>query len=145
MEAEIETVPMDDAATTRQGGAPVEQVTVAGPGGDLVVVGVSWAEVDAGAGLTAKLRSRDGETWSAWTDLEITAPVSVAEAHEDMRGGTEPLAVMDADEVEVTLTGAPGTCPPTLSSWLSTPAVATLTPPSRWGRPRSARPAARGP
>ncbi|MFD1507191.1 hypothetical protein FE374_14615 [Georgenia yuyongxinii] len=110
VEADVATVAMDGAETT-EGPRPVEEVTVSGPGGDLVVVGVSWAEVEAGAGLTARLRSRDGETWSGWTDLEITAPLSAGEATAEMRGGTEPLAVMDADEIEVTLAGAPGTLP----------------------------------
>ncbi|MPV87639.1 hypothetical protein GB882_03085 [Georgenia ruanii] len=111
MRTELEAVPMDDVETATAGGRRVEEVTVSGAGGHLVVVGVSWAEVDADAGLTARLRSRDGATWSDWTAMEITAAQTDAEADGGMRGGTEPVVVMDADEVEVTLAGAPGTLP----------------------------------
>ncbi|WP_164737318.1 cell wall-binding repeat-containing protein [Georgenia sp. SYP-B2076] len=109
---DLETLEMTpEPATAKSAGPATEEVTVSGPGGDLVVVGVTWAEIDAGAGLTARLRSREGETWSGWTTLEITAPVTEGEASPEARGGTEPLAVMDADEIEVTLAGAPGTLP----------------------------------
>ncbi|WP_127125697.1 N-acetylmuramoyl-L-alanine amidase [Georgenia sp. SYP-B2076] len=109
--AGLQTLEMARAPRAAIAAPTTERVSVSGRAGDLVVVGVTWAGTEAGAGMTASLRSREGETWSGWTDLEITAATGAEEAAAGMRGGTEPMAVLDADEVEVTLTGAPGTVP----------------------------------
>lgn len=110
VQPDVETIAIEgEQASPEDPG--VKEITVSGPGGDLVVVGVSWADVEAGHGLEASLRSRNGDTWSAWSELEITAPLNADEATPAMRGGTEPLAVMDADEIQVSLRGAPEVLP----------------------------------
>ncbi|UNX55740.1 cell wall-binding repeat-containing protein [Georgenia sp. TF02-10] len=102
-----------DAATPASAGptgAPREEVTVRTTGGELLVVGVTWAEATDLADLTAAVRWRTGETWSGWTDLEIL-PASAEPEAAGERGGTEPLVVTGAEEVEARVTAPPGQLP----------------------------------
>jgi putative cell wall-binding protein len=106
--AESEVVEMDEPVTA---GAGAEEVVVTAKGGDLRVVGVTWAELDAGDNLTVRLRSHDGQAWSGWSDMDITRAVTEEEAPEGSRGGTEPMVVTDAETIEVALSAPVGELP----------------------------------
>ncbi|GAA3509685.1 hypothetical protein GCM10022262_36500 [Georgenia daeguensis] len=108
VKAETEVVEMDGAVAASPG---TEEVVVTAEGGELRVVGVSWAELDAGEDLTVRLRSHDGQAWSGWTDMEVTAAVTAEEAPEGSRGGTEPIVVTDAETIEVSLAAPAGELP----------------------------------
>ncbi|WP_447924809.1 cell wall-binding repeat-containing protein [Georgenia muralis] len=108
VKAETETVEMDEAVASSPG---TEEIVVRAPGGALRVVGVTWAELDAGDDLTVRLRSHDGEAWSAWSDMEVTAALTADEAPEGTRGGTEPIVVTDAETIEVSLVAPAGQVP----------------------------------
>lgn len=118
--AESDTVPLEatsELQATADGlpaasSAEVQHKVVSTDGGDLRVVGVTWNEIDAGADLTVQLRSLVDGTWTDWQAMEITRAQSADEAPDGSRGGTEPMVVVDAQEVEVAL-AAPADSMPT--------------------------------
>lgn len=95
---------------------------------ELALVGVTWAEFEAPAGLKVALRSQAAPatsqnpttqtptTWSEWQQLEITGNAPQPEdapLPEASRGGTEPLVVAGATKIEIRLTAPAGSTLPT--------------------------------
>ncbi|TDE96159.1 hypothetical protein EXU48_07970 [Occultella glacieicola] len=122
---------------------------------ELAVVGVTW-DAGAPADLAVDVRTLTVDGWTEWEELEIDNQL----ADEDLtdRQGTEPLAVVDATQIEVRLTTAetaptganlsvidPGTSTadsaPVTASAMSTAATARPTIYSRaqWGADESIR------
>ncbi|QOR69780.1 VCBS repeat-containing protein [Ruania alkalisoli] len=78
-------------------------VVASAPVPELAVVGVSW-DVSTPEDLTVDFRTLTDGSWSEWEELEIDN--ELAEEALTSRQGTEPLAVADAQEIEVRLTTA---------------------------------------
>lgn len=101
------------------GMAVANEATVTAPVAGYGAVGVTWSpesEVAEGA-LTLQVRSRDGEGWSEWTDLEYHddhAPDAGSPDAASARPGTDALIVGEVDEVQVRAEGA-GVLPQDLS------------------------------
>ncbi|MEE6296780.1 N-acetylmuramoyl-L-alanine amidase [Georgenia wangjunii] len=96
--------------------APADLLTAtAGVTSVVAVAGVTWDEADTTAVSGVYLRSRSGETWSEWEALEVTATDGDLPA--ESRGGTEPMAVIEVDEVEVAVVVEGSAVEPELAVW----------------------------
>lgn len=95
-------------------------------------VGVTWAggqELGEDA-ITLKVRTRTGETWSEWTEMEYHdehAPDPASPDAATARPGTEPLFVGDVDDVQVSVATTEGALPEDLSLALVEPGEAEAT------------------
>lgn len=143
-----ETVPdaLDRAARDAGSVGSDEPVVVAEPAADRVVspvietsdfqtVGVTWDAGSDTTGLTVEARTRsvDG-SWSEWTTLEIsetTPDPGTVDAGRDLRGGTDPLWVGDADGVQVAVVPPAGELADVALSVVSSPPV-TVAPASAY-------------
>lgn len=111
-------VPVDGGAPAAQGAGDQALVAADDTGGELSVVGVTWTGSESDRAVAVELRSRSGQQWSDWDALEVSTPVAPDELDPDaatedggvpvLREGTEPMAVLDADTVQVRLTVAGG-------------------------------------
>ncbi len=110
-------VPLADADSTRAAGAPGAQGVTSQAVRPFSLVGITWNDGAAGLNGTVQVRTRSVTTgaWSDWQDLENSDDVpdlgSPERATGQVRGGTAPLWVGDADgvQVRVTPTAATGT------------------------------------
>jgi hypothetical protein len=71
---------------------------------DFGLVGVTWQQGSADADLIVQVRTRTGDAWTAWEDLDVEKDQK-AEG-EDIRGGTSPVWVGESDAVGVRLLSA---------------------------------------
>ncbi|MBM7496429.1 DUF4214 domain-containing protein [Oerskovia paurometabola] len=102
----VESVPADGGQVTVE--AQVADDRIESPvleSDGFQTLGVTWPDGAAPEGIAAQARTRsvDGE-WTAWVDLEISddAPdQGTAEAERELRGGTAPLWVGEADAVQL--------------------------------------------
>lgn len=80
------------------------------PATGFAVVGITW---DASAdGVTeVGLRTRDGDRWSAWTDLHAEESLAPGEGPDANRAGTAPVIAGEVEEVEVRIELGEGTDP----------------------------------
>ncbi len=98
---EPELAPVEVTADiTTSGVLTQDGITLSAPAGPLRVVGVTWDETSA-HDVEVQLRSHDGEKWSTWQKVHAE---EVDGSVQSDRGGSEPVAVIDAEQVEVTVT-----------------------------------------
>ena len=74
------------------------------------VVGATWRGATP-RGLRLVVRSRDGDGWSAWTELHWSDSTAEGTEGAGGRGGTDPLAVGEVDSVQLRATSATGRAP----------------------------------
>ncbi|WP_225753645.1 N-acetylmuramoyl-L-alanine amidase [Actinotalea sp. Marseille-Q4924] len=120
--------------------------------GDVQTIGLTWSAASDGARLLPQARYRTGGDWSPWHPLDAgTAPdAGTPDATTGLRGGTEPLWIGEATEVQLSFASAAGTAPDDLELALvgtpeetsSQPVEAALAagsrrviPRSEWGAP----------
>src|SRR5690625_3164295 len=91
-----------EVATTAVEQEPAEgSVTLTAPAGELRVVGVTWSADSASDGeVGVDYRTYDGDTWSSWEELQQEDLVGDESAE---RSGTEPVAAIDVEQVQVTV------------------------------------------
>ncbi|MBZ2196465.1 FG-GAP-like repeat-containing protein [Occultella gossypii] len=105
-EPETTEAPADEPTEAPETDSPESTDTVVIAAADtpeLAVVGVTW-DAGAPADLAVDVRTLTTDGWTEWEELEIDNRL----ADEDLtdRQGTEPLAVVDASQIEVRLTTA---------------------------------------
>src|SRR5699024_7630721 len=83
--------------------------------GEVAVSGLTWAQEDTSAVDGVYLRSRTGGTWSAWEAVEVETGGD--DQLETSTTGTEPMAVIGADVVEVTIVATGDVAGAKLSVW----------------------------
>lgn len=108
VEAQTDVVSVADAAEPVNAPAGLERVVVSADVPALAVVGVTWDHSAEPAGLSVRLRALENGTWTQWSELELDE----SEAGGQGRGGTEPIAVLEAASVEVEVTAPSGEVPP---------------------------------
>lgn len=72
------------------------------------VLGVSFPHGTQEEALTFSYRARRGETWTAWEPMEVAEDAEASSKSQQTRVGTEPLFLVDVDEVEVSVTTTDG-------------------------------------
>ncbi|MDO9378053.1 MAG: N-acetylmuramoyl-L-alanine amidase [Nocardioidaceae bacterium] len=72
------------------------------------MVGITWKPGVDDASLTAEVRTRKNDVWSAWTQLDLSDPDP---ADPGALAGTDPMWVGDADGVAARVLSADGTSP----------------------------------
>ena len=108
VEAQTDVVALDEAAAPAAAPPGFDRRVVSAEVPALAVVGVTWDQPARSAGTSVRLRSLEDGTWTQWSELELDD----SEAGGEGRGGTEPIAVLDATRVEVEVTAPSGEVPP---------------------------------
>ncbi|MDF2146462.1 FG-GAP-like repeat-containing protein [Knoellia sp. p5-6-4] len=120
--------------------APVDLPT------DLAVVGATWA---AGSpGDTPQARVRTAGTWGPWQDLEVDddhGPDAGRPEGDAARGGSAPLVVTAAEQVEVRIVSSDGSLPQDARVEVIDPGASPADAPAASGPPASASAAAAKP
>lgn len=108
VQAQTDVVSVADAAEPVNAPAGLERVVVSADVPALAVVGVTWNQETEPSGMSVRLRTLENGTWTQWSELELDE----SEARGLGRGGTEPIAVLEATDVEVEVTAPSGEVPP---------------------------------
>jgi hypothetical protein len=77
---------------------------------DVQTLGITWPEGAEAGGLAPQVRTREGETWSGWSALEVseTAPdAGSADATHETRSGTDSFWIGEADAVQLSFLATP--------------------------------------
>lgn len=72
------------------------------------IVGVTFPRENADEDVTVSYRQRSGNEWSEWTPMELAEPSQEARQAGTAIQGTEPIPLVDIDEVEAKVTTADG-------------------------------------
>src|SRR5690606_22960349 len=109
-----ETLVLDDVvdasavAPQATGTQTPDELTVAAaaatPEGEVAVAGVTWPTSHVTVQSRVYLRQRTREDWSQWEAMQVSS----LEADHNSVDGTEPMAVIGADEVQVALVSPDG-------------------------------------
>ena len=105
VEAQADVVELAEAASPAMSPAGFDRVVVSAEVPALAVVGVTWDQGTGSDGLTVRMRNLENGVWTGWSDMELD------EAEGAGRGGTEPMAVLEATNVEVEVTAPSGEGP----------------------------------
>ncbi|WP_431837348.1 DUF4214 domain-containing protein [Cellulomonas sp. Y8] len=79
-------------------------VTEAVETADVQTLGITWPEGAETADLAPQVRTREGDTWSDWSDLEVSdtsADPGSADAAHETRAGTDSFWIGEADAVQL--------------------------------------------
>ncbi|WP_127573984.1 FG-GAP-like repeat-containing protein [Georgenia faecalis] len=107
---DVAAFPSAAARTT----APRVSTATTATASEVAVAGVTWPAGDTDTVTGVYLRSRTGRTWSAWEAVEVTPDEDLPESS---TGGTEPIAVIGADDVEVAVLATGPVPEATLAVW----------------------------
>ncbi|MEK8227995.1 hypothetical protein NKG05_20770 [Oerskovia sp. M15] len=116
--------PTDDGASRRSATTPEDApasdetlLTASSTSSGFALAGITW---DAGTGATGtevEIRTRTGDVWSDWQQVEVETEEASAGAEEtaddvvELRDGTDPWVVGRVDEVQVALRGVGDSMP----------------------------------
>ena len=100
--SEVQVAPANIAASQQTPKAADPKPTTISLKSDIVVVGITW-EQQVGAPESVEIRYRKGTSWTSWFRLEQDPAPDGAQTH-----ATEPMAITDANSLEVIVTPAAG-------------------------------------
>lgn len=137
-DVDVTEVPLEDATSaqlTPDGSAPdpLTQASTIATGTSVAVVGVTWPG-DAPAPASIAVRYQRGTEWSTWASLEAEEESSSPES--GVRS-SEPMAITDADNVEVVVQKVPEAADVTYSVQLIDPSALASSPSSAAPSPSS--------
>lgn len=107
VEAQTDVVAVAAAAAPADALEGLDRVVVSADVPALAVIGVTWAQASEPDGLTVRMRTLESGLWTVWLEMEFDE----SEAGGGARGGTEPVAVLEATRVEVEVTAPFGEVP----------------------------------